>query len=70
MNTSTLNPTVTVVLIDDITIPTDNIAYARPVNDGDTRTPGGYRVVLRSGGHVDLSITADGFASLLAGAAF
>lgn len=75
-----LKPTVSVILIEGYTIPVDNIAFAGPVNvipEGTSyavpneRTVPAYRVRLKSGGHIDLhDITADGFASLLAGAAF
>lgn len=61
---SLLAPTVKVVLIEDATIPVDNIAYARPT-DGNF-----YRVFFKTGGYIDLRITPDAFASALAGAAF
>lgn len=75
-----ITPTVAIILVDGITIPTSNIAWAGPVDvreNGqayfapDDQTTPAYRVRLISGGHVDLpNVTADGFASILAGAAF
>jgi hypothetical protein len=69
-----LSPTVTVILVEDKVIPVDNIAWAGPetVYSPDTRTDiTVLRVRLKSEGHIDLHNTSpDGFASLLAGAAF
>lgn len=67
-----IEPTVSVILVNDITIPVDNVAYARPVKIAEgTNEAWAYRVFLKTGGHVDLAnVSADGFASLLAGAAF
>ncbi|QWY82794.1 hypothetical protein PP641_gp054 [Arthrobacter phage SilentRX] len=59
-----LEPSVKVILIEDITIPVENIAYARPTDGGF------YKVFFKTGGHVDLRVTADAFASALAGAPF
>lgn len=75
-----LKPAVSVILVEDHTIPVDNIAWAGPiyVTSADVafrvrqeNTTLVYRVRFKTGGHVDLrTVTADGFASLLAGAAF
>lgn len=75
LHATLLEPTVKVILVNGTIIPTDNIAWAGPEStypSGPGSTPTSVlRVRLKSGGHIDLTdVTSDGFASLLAGAAF
>lgn len=78
--TLTITEPISFIIVNDITMNTRDISCARPVHvdaNGTTHraandsTTEAYRVFFISGGWADLEgITADGFASLLAGAAF
>ena len=78
--TATITDPISFIIVGDVTIATRDVSTARTVHvdrQGIMRqaaaedTKQVYRVFMISGGWVDLEgITADGFASLLAGAAF
>jgi hypothetical protein len=74
VKTTTITDPISFVVIGDVTIAVRDVSTGRTVStdeNGNKLDTPAYRVFMISGGWVDLpGVTADGFASLLAGAAF